>query len=147
MATPTPPPKDSRSKEEELTGLSYLQQLYQNQYNALAQSINSALERLADLNNTRITLENMEKISGKPSLTQIGTDAYIFSTASTNQAVLVHVGAGYLAEKSIDDAKGFISKLIERDTAFVNSMVKNRSEVENALLKVSYRLDELNTEL
>jgi len=147
MATNASAPKTPKTKEEEFAGLSYLQQLYQNQYNSLARSINGALERLADLNSTHTTLEGMEKITGKPSLTPIGSDAYIFSTASTKQTLLVHVGASYLVEKTVDEAKGFISKLIERNTAFINGLIKNRNEVENALLGVSYRLDELNTEL
>jgi prefoldin alpha subunit len=146
MVATAPAPKIPTTKEEELAGLSYLQQLYQNQYSSLAQSINGALERLADLNNTHTTLDGMEKVTGKPILTPVGSEAYLFSTASTKKTLLVHIGANYLAEKTTDEAKGFISKQIERQTAFVNNLIKNRNDVENALLEVSYRIDELTTE-
>ncbi len=123
--------------------LRYMQQLYQNQYSIIGNSMNVALRELQELNSAQKTLESMETVSGKETLTSIGGDFYVTSMVADPNKVIVGVGAGVLVEKNIDDAKLYVSELIKRSTDNINSLTKGRKDVENALFEISYRLENI----
>ncbi len=120
--------------------LRYIQQVYQQQYSVATNSINMLLQELQELNAEQNTLEHVDLLDGKEMLTSIGPDSFLFAKAQSTKTALMSIGAGYLIEKDIDSAKTRISMLIQRRTDNLNKMMKNRKELESALIEISYRL-------
>lgn len=120
--------------------LRYIQQIYQNQYSVATNSINMLLQELQELNSTQKTLENVDMIEGKEALTSIGSDIFFFSKVQTVKSVTMAIGGGYLVEKEIDQAKERIATVIKARQDRLNTLMKNRKELESALIEISYRL-------
>jgi len=129
---------DKRNIDE----LRYIQQLYQNQYSMIGNSINALLRELQELNATQQTLEHIELFEGKSTLTQIGGGFYLHSKVDDPKNVIVNVGSGYLVEKEVDAAKTHVADLIKSYTDNLNRLTKSRKEVEAALIEMNYRIGE-----
>ncbi|MDE1856948.1 MAG: prefoldin subunit alpha [Candidatus Micrarchaeota archaeon] len=140
MADQKPEAKDAA---EQLAGLRYLQQLYANQYNAVTQLINDNLQAIAEINGAQKSLENSGVISGKKSLISAGAEVYFDATVSKVDNVVVGIGGGYLAEKPVDDAKQYLNRKAERQTALINKLSKDRKDLENAMLEVAQKIEAL----
>lgn len=74
-------------------------------------------------------------------LTGIGGDFYLVGQIKTTKSVLVGIGAGYVIEKETDPAKTHVAELIKKHTDNLNKLTKNRRELENALMEISYRIE------
>ncbi len=136
-------PDERASIGEAAAELSYLQQLYQGQYEELSRSVNTAIQELNDFNSVKETLDRIDEIKDRNMLSQIGSGAYIHCKADGMDRIVINVGANYFVEKDIDDAKQFIAKMAERQTRTVNALLKSRDEIEGALVDVSLRLERL----
>lgn len=88
-------------------------------------------------------LENIEMIKSNETLQNLGSDFYIRSRVVDGKSVLVGVGAGYVIEKSIGEAEGYANSLIERKRNMINRLAKNKSELEAAIVELTYRIDAL----
>ena len=137
------PKPGTQNKDEILSTLKYLREQYQSQYFEVGQALNAALETLTDLNNSRTTLEKADFVSNRESLMPLGRYAYVNAKLADVNSLIVSVGANYFLEYNIDEAKGFISKLLDRQTKFINQLMKSKGELENALIDVTARLDRL----
>jgi prefoldin alpha subunit len=123
--------------------LRYMQQVYQNQYTMIENSMNIVLRELQELNSAQKTLENIGLVNGKEILTGIGGDFYLPGKVEHPDKVLVGIGAGYVIEKDTDSAKMHVAGLIKKNTESLNSLTKSRKELEGALIEISYRLESL----
>jgi prefoldin alpha subunit len=135
---------EEESKEEriaELNELGYARQVYQNQYALVNNSTQMVLQEMRELSASQHTLENMELLNGKESLISTGAGIYIRAVPKDTGAVLVEVGGNYVVEKSVDDAKVFVSKQVEMKTAILNKLLKNKRELESALIDIEYKMD------
>ena len=132
------------SREEELYTLSYMQQLYQNQYSTIVSEINRDIQYLNELGALKKTLEGVELVMGRDVLVNLGANAYMNSRAEKLDSVLIDIGAGYVVEKSVDDATLFVDARVERSTKMFNSLVKSRNELRDAIVEVARRIDTLN---
>ncbi len=137
------PKPNAQSKEEMQATLNYLREQYQNQYFEVGQALNAALETLTDMNNARATLEKADFVSNRELLTPLGRYAYAKAKLSDVDSAVVNVGANYFLEYTIDDAKAFISGLLDRQTKLINQLMKSKGELENALIDVTARMDKL----
>ncbi|MGI0100203.1 MAG: prefoldin subunit alpha [Candidatus Micrarchaeaceae archaeon] len=124
-----------------LEELRYLQQLYQNQYALLGNSINAELGELQELNSAQRTLEGAGMLEGKDVLNPIGGGIYFQGRISDPKNVLVGVGAGYVVEMEVDPAKTYVAELIKKRTDGLNRLTKNRKELEAALVDISYNIE------
>jgi prefoldin alpha subunit len=124
--------------------LRYVQQIYQNQYAVAANSTNMILQELQELNSAQKTLENVDMVEGKEVLTSIGADTFFFGKVQSAKSVIMAVGGGYLVEKEIDSAKARIAAVIQARTERLNKLMKNRKELESALIEISYRLGSMH---
>lgn len=121
--------------------LRYIQQVYQNQYALIGNNINLLVQEVQQLNSAQKTIENLDLVKGKEVITNIGSDFYIFGKVPSPDTVLVGVGAGYLIEKDPESAKEYVANLLKKRTESLNLLTKNRKELENALVEISYRLE------
>ena len=133
--------EDGNEKVEEIEELRYMQQIYQNQYEVLNNSINMHLQDMQALNSAQKTLENNGLIGGKEMLTHAGASVYFRAEIKDANHVVVGIGGNYLIEKSVDDAKGYLSKLIAKRTETINHLIKSRRELQAALIDVSYKIE------
>lgn len=129
--------------QQGLEELRYVQQIYQNQYNLLNNSINITLQELQESNSAQKTLESVDIIDGRELVTSIGGDFYAFSRMQNTKTFLVAVGANYLVEKDADSAKQHVADMIKKGNETLNKLLKNKKELEAALIDVSYRIDNL----
>jgi prefoldin alpha subunit len=136
--------EDEESKDErisELDELGYARQVYQNQYALVNNSTQMVLQEMRELGASQHTLENIELLTGKESLIGTGAGIYIRAVPNNTSAVLVEVGGNYVVEKSVDDAKAFISRQVELKTGILNKLLKNKRELESALIDIEYKMD------
>lgn len=152
MAAPNPnqpkkpqaPEQDLQTRQRQLDELRYMHQLYQNQYMTIANEISTRLDALKSFQNTQQTLENIETIVNKNMLLGLGGGAYASGTITNQNSVVVSVGGGFLVEKDMQSAKGYVAKAVDSTTNTVNQLTKNRREMERALLEIAYRMEELS---
>jgi len=123
--------------------LQYIQQVYQNQYTVVSNSINIVLQELQQLNSAQNTIDNMNLVEGKEVIANIGSEFYLFSKIHDPKTVLVGIGAGYLIEKDVPAAKTYVANLIKTRTDNLSTLTKNRKDLENALVDLSYRIENL----
>ena len=129
--------------EENADALRYLYQLYQGQYSALVNEMNRSLEYIRELNDAQKTLESMGSVAGRGSLVHAGASVYIEARIGDGGKVLVGIGGGFMAEKSLEEAKGFISGRIGRTTSVFNGLAKSRKDLGRAIMEISYRIEAL----
>jgi prefoldin alpha subunit len=127
-----------------LEELRYLQQIYQNQYGLVSQEINNRSENLRELDSAQQTLENIDIIKDKSTLVSTGASTFAFGKITDNKSVVIGIGAGYMVEKSIDEAKNYISKAIEQESKYITQLNKSKKEVEAALIEIEVKVDELS---
>lgn len=150
MAAQQPPKapdkKPQVSKAEALDELRYLQQLYQTQYMMINQEAESRINVLRELEAARFTLENHDSVKGRKSMTPLGAGVFVNSTIGEGGTVVMDVGAGYMVERKVDEAKGAIAKKLDKDTENIKKLQKNKKDLESALVDIAYRIDALSYE-
>lgn len=122
----------------------YLQQIYQNQYMLVNRELSTRSENLGELYSAQQTLENIDAIKDKGTMVPIGANVFAAGKVTDNKSIVVGIGAGYMVEKNIDEAKNYISKAIEQETKNVNQLNKNKKGVEAALMEIEYKINELS---
>lgn len=116
--------------------IAYVERVYQNQYAMVGNAINASLEELQQLNSASKSLEEMDKLAGKESFAGIGADFYIRSQIKKETKAIIGVGGGFLIEKEIDDAKQTVKKRIDAKNEMMNKLIKNRRELETAMVDI-----------
>ena len=132
---------EERENVKELEELQYMQQVYQSQYAALNNSMNMHMQDVQVLSAVQNTLENIDMMKGKETLMHAGASVYMKADIKDASRVIVSIGGGYLVEKDIDDAKGYVSRMIAKKTDVLSSMAKSRKELQSALIDISYKME------
>jgi prefoldin alpha subunit len=138
------PQMDAEQKAKTLAEVRYLRQIYQSQYLVVSQAVNDKLEDLNNIDSAHRALEGMDEIQGKATLIPIGANVYMEGNVGKPKSVIISVGGGHFVEKSIDEAKQHVTKLMEKGTKDVNRLMKNKNELEAALIDLSYKEEELS---
>lgn len=133
--------REENEKEKGLDELRYMQQIYQNQYAVLNNTITMHLQDMQALSSAQKALENGELMKGKETLMHAGASVYMKAEIKEVGYVIVGVGGSYFVEKSVDDAKGYVSNLMTRKTGIINDLTKSRKDLQSALIDVSYKID------
>ena len=110
----------------------------------MANDMNRSVQYLNELNGVQKTLESAPMVSGKDTLISLGGNTYINSKVKKLDSILVGVGAGYMVEKDIEDAKRFVAAKIDKVTEMFNGLLKSRNELRDAIMDVTSRLNALN---
>ncbi len=137
-------PKESRPMATTIEEFRYLQQVYQNQYMMLAQELSNRSDTLKQLDTALKTLEDMDMIKERDTLVPIGYGTYTKGRILGGDKVILGIGAGYMLEKNIDEAKGFITKALDGETKYINKLTKTKKELEAALMDIAYKMEELS---
>jgi prefoldin alpha subunit len=130
------------SREE----IAYIERVYQNQYMMVGNAINAALEELQELSSAGKALDEMDQVAGKDSFSAIGGDFYLNSQIKPASKVIVGVGGGFMVEKEIDAAKQTVKKRMDAKNEIVTKLVKNRKELEAAMIDIQSGLSPKQSE-
>jgi len=130
--------------KENISALQYMQKYYQDQYLILQQNIEESYNYINEIKETQFSIQNIDKISSREVLNPIGSNAYITTKTDKINSIIIGVGAGFYAEKGINEAKEFIEKLITKQNEFIQKLTKNKEDLENALINIAENLDKLS---
>jgi prefoldin alpha subunit len=133
--------EDNNKVGQELGELGYMQQLYQNQYMMLNNSMTTHLQEMQALGAVQRMLENSNMLNNKETLTYAGADVYVKAAIKDSGCVIVGVGANYLVEKSIEEAKVYVSGAIAKKTKLINDIANGRKELQSAIIDISYKIE------
>jgi prefoldin alpha subunit len=133
--------ENGEGKVSELDELRYMQQVYQNQYAALNNSMSAQMQEVQMLGAVQRTFESSDMLKGKETLMHIGASVYIKTSIKDSSHAIVSVGGGYLVEKSVEEAKAYVSTAMTKKTELVNKLAKSRKELQAALIELSYKIE------
>ena len=125
------------TKEEEITRNLSLIEYYKEQLNSVDIQTQYMQAALTDYHKARLTIEQLHNADENSDiLIPVGGGAFINGSIKNVSNVLVDIGAGLVAEKTIDDA---LKKIDER--------IKSLQENQEKLLSMAQKLQEDGTEL
>ncbi len=130
------------NEEEDLNRLAYLQAAYTQQYELLTQELATYTLAKESLSRSIEMLENSKNIENSKILVNNGA---IFFEAKTEKIdkVLVYVGAGYSVEKSIEEAKSILDKMLNENNEIIKKLNQEKDEVDKALMRINYSITAL----
>jgi prefoldin alpha subunit len=126
--------------QEAMAQLQYLQNVYTQQYDMLNEQIatynlaREAVARSIEIIDNAKSLENSHVLLN----TEGGT--YIGATVSKIDKMMTYVGAGYLVEKTVAEAKEFLETAMKNSETSASRLIGERQKVEKELFDISYRM-------
>lgn len=124
--------------------LRYLQSIYSQQYELLENEIATFTMAMGSLHKNLETLENKDRLSNSKILVSGEGGAYIEASVKSLDKALVYIGAGYLVEKSIEDAKAYLKGNGSKQEETVKKLISERQKLEKEMMDVSYKLSILD---
>ncbi|MGC8547405.1 MAG: prefoldin subunit alpha [Candidatus Micrarchaeia archaeon] len=136
--------ENSDNTEEDINRLTYLQAVYTQQYELISNEIATYSLAQETLLRNKDLLENAKGIEDSNVLMNSGN---IFFEAKTGKMdkVLVYVGAGYVLEKTAEEAKKFVDERSKETAEILEKLVKERSKIEQTLVEINYSLSALQS--
>ncbi len=128
-------------KQDALEQLRYLQEVYAREYQTLLNEISNYLLVSNSFERNREILNNADKFKNSSILLNIEAGTFVKVNANDFKSVLVQVGAGYLVEKNVEEAKEFVGKNSERLQANLKQLGVQKQKVEKELLDLSYKIE------
>ncbi len=133
------PRTGSGSVEEALAQLQYLEQIYAQQYEILNEQITTyTLAHEAVKRNIEL-LERSSQIQDSNVLLNTEGGTYVEAHIGKISTIMTYVGAGYMVDKSIEDAKAFLEDNEKNGQALLDRLVADKQKVEKELIDISYR--------
>ncbi len=129
--------------EDELAQLQYLHEIYVQQYGGIINELERYSMLRESLSRSSETAEKVKSIENSPILLGIDAGAFIEVKAGAISSIITSVGAGYMVEKSVEDAMAFIKANADKSREVVASLVKEKEKVEREIVNIEYRIGEL----
>ncbi len=129
------------NKEEEANRLFYLQNLYNQQYEALMNEITTFGMAQAAIERNLTLLEKKDELKGSNILVSGEGGTYIEADIKDIKKVMTYVGAGYLIEKDIEQAREFLKKSAEVSKSTIGRMIQDKQKLENELMRIQFAIE------
>lgn len=126
--------------QEEFMQLRYMQDIYSQQYELIENEIatyslaQSAIQKNIDL------LENANRLNNSKILINGEGGTYIEASIAKVEKVITYIGAGYLIEKDVSEAKTFLDRNKEKEQATMKKLYLEKDKIARDLIGISYRL-------
>ncbi|MEM0094409.1 MAG: prefoldin subunit alpha [Candidatus Micrarchaeaceae archaeon] len=130
----------AEGEENEAEELRFLQQLYEENYKELSEIISNSISTSNMMSANIEVLSKIDEIKSNTLLLNLGAGTYVEVKMAGNGKIMTYVGAGYIVEKSAEDAKNFLEENRSKTLDFIKKIDDERKQVEDALLEISYRL-------
>ena len=134
-------------EEATLAELRYLHRVYTERYSLVMEEIRNVVGENNSLGGASVVLSNMEKAVSRETLIRLGPGIYMKGLIENPDTILVSVGGGYIVEKEVGDAKKFVEGWMEKHNKTANAMMKEKDELENSIMDVSYKIERAQEEL
>ncbi|MDE1874373.1 MAG: prefoldin subunit alpha [Candidatus Micrarchaeota archaeon] len=134
---------DSGKREEEINRLFYLQSLYNQQYEALMNELTTMSVAQAALERNLGLLDRKDQMKGANILVSGEGGTYFEANVKDIKKVLTYVGAGYLVEKDVDQAKEYINKSMESSRGTIERLLDDKKKLETEIMRVQYAIDSM----
>ncbi|MGZ7070003.1 MAG: prefoldin subunit alpha [Methanobacterium sp.] len=111
--------------------------MYQNQLDVLNQQMETVKASLTELNSALETLNSIEGKEGTETFVPIGAGSFIITELKSTDKVIVGLGAGVAAKKSINDAKEDISSNKKELEELMNKMNGDIQKLTDFIMRKS----------
>ncbi len=126
--------------QEAFAQLQYLQNVYTQRYEILNEQITTySIARDAVLRSISL-IDNAGSLENSNVLLNTEGGTYIEASVNKVDKLLTYVGAGYLVEKGIAEAKEFLEAAVKNSESAVAKLMGERQKVEQELFDISYRM-------
>jgi prefoldin alpha subunit len=134
---------DESSMEEKEGRLLYLQNLYGQQYEALMNELTTFSLAQAAIERNLHLLEKKDQLKGSSILVNAEGGTYIEAKVKEIGKVMVYVGAGYLIEKDVEQAKTFMNDNMSKSKEEIKKLAEEKQKLENELMKIQYEIESM----
>ena len=138
---------DQSKTNEAISQLRYLQNIYSQQYELLESQISTYIISIDAILKGLDVLNNTAMISGSQILVNTGPGIYVEGKIGSTKNMLVYVGAGYIVEKSAEEAKIFIESNKQKQEEVLKKMTAEKSKIQSELLDILYKLEALQQQV
>jgi prefoldin alpha subunit len=129
--------------EEELRQMMGALEAYRSQLESISEQGQIVKMSLEENVRARETLKKYKEAGeGSDILVPVGGDSFVYASVSSSEKVLVGLGAGITAEKTIDDALETIDKRVEELNKSAKDISEKKSQIEAEYAKLSQKVQE-----
>ncbi len=136
-------PKENKNGPQDIEQLKYMQNVYAEQYELLGNEVTTLSMAINTVRKDVDLIENMDKVVNSEVLFNSQGNIYMTANVGKVSSVVVYVGANYLIEKNLDEAKGFLKENLEKQEAGLRKLVSERQKIEKELFDISYKLSSM----
>jgi prefoldin alpha subunit len=130
-------------KEEALDRLTFMQNVYTQQYEAVMNEMTTFSMAQAALRRNLFVLDSSGQVKGSNVLVNAEGGTYIEATIKDMKSVMTYIGAGYIIDKSVDQAKEYLSKNLESSDAQMKRLTDDKQKLENELVRLQYEMERI----
>lgn len=100
--------------DEEITKNLTMIEYYKEQLGSIDIQIQYFQAAVADYQKAKLSIEQLDKTKGKPDiLIPVGTGIFVYASAKETSKILIDIGDGIVAEKTVDEALKKVDSRIE----------------------------------
>jgi len=129
----------AQDRDDNLSQISYEAQNYQQQAQFMQQQLNSIQLNITEIGSALGTLKNIDKAKDNEILLPLGAGTHVSGKITDTQNILINIGSGVIAQKPLAEAVVILEERLSR-------LESNRDKLQEALLELSKRLEQLDSE-
>ncbi len=133
----------TKNEENAYAQLRYLQNMYSQQYELLEEQIATYSVSLDSIRKGADFLGKTGQANKSKTLVSVGGGAYVEAAFPEIKATLVYVGAGYLVEKGVSEAKEYVEANQKKQELLLGKLDAERRRLQGELINLSYKLESM----
>lgn len=133
--------EEKSKREDEINRLFYLQSLYNQQYEALMSELTTLSVATAALERNLSLMEKKDEVKGANILVNGEGGTYFEANVKDIKKVITYVGAGYMVEKEVEQAKTFLKKSMEASRNTIGKLAQDKQKLEGEIMRIQYAIE------
>ncbi|MGI0141426.1 MAG: prefoldin subunit alpha [Candidatus Micrarchaeales archaeon] len=129
------------AKNDDAEQLRYLYSMYTREYEALGGEISNYMNVGAAFERNIEVLNKVSMVENSKVLLNLEGGTFIETDTKQVKSVMTNVGAGYLVEKNVDDAKVFLDTNYKKIQESVQELMLQRQRMEKEILDLSEKIN------
>ncbi|MDE1828367.1 MAG: prefoldin subunit alpha [Candidatus Micrarchaeota archaeon] len=131
------------SKQEEFEQLKYLYDAYTREYETVVGEISNYMMASAAFDRNLQVFDNIGTVQNANMLVGLEGGTYLQTTTKEIKGVITSVGAGYLVEKSVADAKQVVSANYEKLQKNMKQLIEQRNKLEKEIMDITFKINSM----
>jgi prefoldin alpha subunit len=128
---------------EAVNQLRYLQSIYTQEYEAVLNDLSNYTLAYNAIERNIEVLEKLNILEGANVLLNLEAGTYVEAKVSNIKNAMTYVGSGYLVEKSVEDAKEFLSSSAKRQEGLLKQIAEQKNKIEKELINIAFELESI----